>query len=225
MEIQVQITRQENADYFNAKINDIVTVDFEQYVAAVVASEIGNSPLEACKAQAVAARTYAVKRGVLRGKPISDSSLVAQAYRANRYDIKVYPNCIKAANDTAGEVLYYNKKPIDAVYSSSNGGMMVSAEEKWGSMVPYLIAKEDPWTLASGYKKNGHSVGMSQQGCIYAAKHNFSYHAILNFYYPQTTLMFCYGENLSDIAADLKLLHNKLDEIQAALSKIKEELL
>jgi len=38
---------------------------------------------------------------------------------------------------------------------------MVSAEEKWGSMVPYLIAKEDPWTLASGYKKNGHSVGMS----------------------------------------------------------------
>jgi len=77
MEIQVQITRQENADYFNVKINDIVKVDFEQYVAAVVASEIGNSPLEACKAQAVAARTYAVKRGVLRGKPISDSSLVA----------------------------------------------------------------------------------------------------------------------------------------------------
>jgi len=50
MEIQVQITRQENADYFNVKVNDIVTVDFEQYVAAVVASEIGNAPLEACKA-------------------------------------------------------------------------------------------------------------------------------------------------------------------------------
>ena len=225
MEIQVQITRQENADYFNVKINDIVVVDFEQYVAAVVASEIGNSPLEACKAQAVAARTYAVKRGVLRGKPISDSSLVAQAYRANRYDIKIYPNCIKAANDTAGEVLYYNKHPIDAVYSSSNGGTMISAEEKWGSVVPYLITKEDSWTLASGYKKNGHGVGMSQKGCIYAANHNFSYHAILNFYYPQTTVMFCYGENLSDIAVDLKILYTKLDEIQAALSKIKEELL
>lgn len=225
MEIQVQITRQENADYFNVKINDIVVVDFEQYVAAVVASEIGNSPLEACKAQAVAARTYAVKRGVLRGKPISDSSLVAQAYRANRYNIKIYPNCIKAANDTAGEVLYYNKQPIDAVYSSSNGGTMISAEEKWGSVVPYLVTKEDSWTLASGYKKNGHGVGMSQKGCIYAANHNFSYHAILNFYYPQTTVMFCYGENLSDIAADLKVLHIKLDEIQAALSKIKEELL
>jgi len=37
--------------------------------------------------------------------------------------------------------------------------------------------------------------------------------------------MFCYGKNLSDIAADLKLLYNKLDEVQTMLSKIKKELL
>ena len=43
MNINVQITRQENAEYFNCAIGDIVSVDFEQYVAAVVASEIGNS--------------------------------------------------------------------------------------------------------------------------------------------------------------------------------------
>ena len=42
MKIKVRITRQENATYFNAKVNDIVEVEFEEYVAAVTASEIGN---------------------------------------------------------------------------------------------------------------------------------------------------------------------------------------
>jgi peptidoglycan hydrolase-like amidase len=50
MKISVQITRQENANYFNKNINDIIQVEFEEYVAAVVASEIGNASLEACKA-------------------------------------------------------------------------------------------------------------------------------------------------------------------------------
>ena len=50
MKIKIKLTRQENAEYFQVKINDIVEVNFEEYVAAVVASEIGNSNLEACKA-------------------------------------------------------------------------------------------------------------------------------------------------------------------------------
>jgi peptidoglycan hydrolase-like amidase len=50
VKIKVEITRQENAEYFNTFIGDIVEVEFEEYVAAVVASEIGNGPLEACKA-------------------------------------------------------------------------------------------------------------------------------------------------------------------------------
>lgn len=50
MNIHVRLTRDENADYFDTDTGDIVVVDFEKYVAAVVASEIGNSSLEACKA-------------------------------------------------------------------------------------------------------------------------------------------------------------------------------
>ena len=50
MKIQVQLTRTENAEYYNVEVNSIVEVEFEEYVAAVVASEIGNSYLEACKA-------------------------------------------------------------------------------------------------------------------------------------------------------------------------------
>ena len=70
--------------YYSCEKGTIVEVDLEDYVTCVVASEIGNAKLEACKAQAVAARTFAVARGVLSGKVISDSASVAQAYRANR---------------------------------------------------------------------------------------------------------------------------------------------
>ena len=45
MKIKVKITRQENANYFNANVNDIVEVEFEEYVAAVTASEIGKGAL------------------------------------------------------------------------------------------------------------------------------------------------------------------------------------
>lgn len=221
MNIKVKITRQENADYFKVKINDVIEVDFEEYVAAVVASEIGNSPLEACKAQAVAARTYAIKHGVFNGSPISDSSEVAQAYRAKRYNNTIYPNCIKAVNETIGQILCYNDKPIDAVYSSSNGGVIVSAKERWGTDIPYLIANQDNWTLASGYSKNGHGVGMSQWGCIYAAEHGFSYTSILTFYYPLAKLKYNYGKNSVNTLYNLHKLQNNLKEIY---DKIKERL-
>lgn len=59
-EITVRITQEENAEFFGVSIGDTVNVDFEEYVAAVTASEIGESGMEACKAQAVAARSLAI---------------------------------------------------------------------------------------------------------------------------------------------------------------------
>lgn len=188
MEIKIKITRKENADYFSVAIGDIVEVELEEYVAAVVASEIGNSNIEACKAQAVAARTYAVHAKVLEGKVISDDSAVAQAYRAPRFNSSIYPNCIKAAKDTMGEIVTYNNKPANTVYSACNGGKTVSCEEKWGNFLPYLIQQDDNWDLNSGKTKRGHGVGMSQEGAIWAGAHNYNYKTILKFYYPKTSL-------------------------------------
>ena len=193
MKIKVLITRQENAEYFNVYINSYVEVEFEEYVAAVVASEIGNTSLEACKAQAIAARSFAISRGVLKGKSISDSSQSAQAYRANRSN---YKNCAQAAQETQGIVLVYNNKVITAMYSSCNGGRTSSYKEKWGQDIPYLIAQEDKWDAASGYQKNGHGVGMSQRGCIYAAKNGITYDSILKFYYPGTILVDNYAQEV-----------------------------
>ena len=58
MRVKIKITRSENASYYGVALNSEVEEDLETYVAAVVASEIGNAPLEACKAQAVASRTF-----------------------------------------------------------------------------------------------------------------------------------------------------------------------
>lgn len=176
--MKVKITTKENMEYYSCEKNTIVDVDLEDYVTCVVASEVGNAKLEACKAQAVAARTFAIARGVLKGKPISDSASIAQAYRANRIN---YIVAQMAAEQTMGQILTYNGKPISAVYSHSNGGHTRSSEEVWGTAYPYLISQPDPWDKET---KNGHGVGMSQQGAITAAKWGKTYKEILAFYYP-----------------------------------------
>lgn len=198
----------------------IKEVELEDYVAMVVASEIGNAPLEACKAQAVAARSYAIAAGVLNNKVISDNSSTAQACRFSRSNY-VIPN--QAAQLTAGEVLTYNNKVISSVYTSSNGGRTYSSEEVWGGYRPYLISKPDAWTTAAGYVKKGHGVGMSQVGAIYAAQHNLSYEDILSFYYPNTTLEVKYADN-SDEDYNRKILEEVKIRVQLALNTLKEGL-
>lgn len=209
--IKVLIERQENADFFNVPINTVKEISIEHYIAAVVASEIGNSPLEACKAQAIAARSYALNYR----QPISDLSTKAQAYRAFKASMGSYPNAVEATLQTAGIILTYNNKPINAVYSSSNGGFTVSSQQRWGNIVPYLIAQEDPWDKAAGSTQNGHGVGMSQKGAVYAARQGITYKDILAFYYPHTTLKSNYGEVKHNIRIDKEIaetIYNALKE-------------
>lgn len=187
--IRVRLTREENAAYYGVQVGDIVDVPLEEYVAGVVASEIGNSALEACKAQAVAARTYA-RPYYSAGSPITDASSTHQAFRAGRINVVRYPNAIQAAGDTAGQVLGYEGRVVDTcVYSASNGGRTVSSAERWGSARAYLVAKDDPWDAAMGTGRTGHGVGMSQRGAKYAASIGVKYREILAFYYPGTEIL------------------------------------
>jgi len=217
MNIKVSLTRQENAEFFNAKVGDTVEVDFEDYIAAVVASEIGNSPIEACRAQAIAARSFAVRKGVLNGKVISDSSSTAQAFRAKRNNPDTYPNSVEGANDTEGLVLTYKGNVIDAVYSSNNGGRTTSSKERWGNTCAYLIEQDDPWDAADGRTKTGHGVGMSQRGAMYAANHGANYTTILSFYYPGTTIVENYGRGQEVVKMENKKAN---DIVEIAMSKL-----
>lgn len=182
MKIKVKITTAENIKFFNCEKNTVIEIELEDYVATVVASEVGNAPAEAQKAQAIASRTYACAQGVLNGKVISDTASKAQAFRGPRNN---YKKCIEAAKATAGQVLKYGGKYASTYFCHSNGGRTYSSEEVWGGKRNYLIARKDPWTTE---KKNGHGVGMSQVGAITAAKQGVSYREILSFYYPKTTL-------------------------------------
>lgn len=185
MKIKVKIETNSNMSFYGCAKGTIKEIELEDYVKCVVASEIGNAPIEACKAQAVAARTFALERGVLDGKIISDDAGKAQAFRADRNN---YKNCNAAVDITKSEVLMYSGRYIGAYYSHSNGGRTYSSEEVWGSKRPYLVARKDEWTAATGTKKNGHGIGLSQVGCKYAASKGVGYREILSFYYPYTTL-------------------------------------
>ena len=185
MKIKVKITTSSNMKYYGCASGTIKEIELEDYVKCVVASEIGNASIEACKAQAIASRTYACYQGVLEGKVISDNASKAQAFRADRNN---YKNCNAAVEATKGQVLMYGGKYIGAYFSHSNGGRTYSCEEVWGSKRNYLIARKDEWTIASGIKKNGHGIGLSQAGAKYAGAHGIGYREILSFYYPYTTL-------------------------------------
>lgn len=183
--VNLKITRQENADYHKVNIGDIVHIPLEEYLLGVVPAEVGNPPIEAAKAQAIAARTYAFVR--TKGGKIIDDTAAYQAYRASRIGDKAYANAYMGVNETRGQMLYYNGSiAATTVYSQSNGGMSVSAKDRWGGSVPYLITQVDPWTSTPA---KGHGVGMSQDGAISAANKGVKYDKILAFYYPGTELL------------------------------------
>lgn len=185
MRVKIKITSAENASYYGVPVNTEVDEELEMYVAAVVASEIGNAPLEACKAQAVASRTF-VYRYILKNKAIPDGPS-AQVYRAKRYS-DAYKICRQAAEATRGQFLSYKNAPADTYFCHSNGGRIISSQEKWGGVREYLVSKPDPWDTATHSNRSGHGVGMSQTGAKYAADHGISYKEILDFYYTGTTL-------------------------------------
>ena len=218
MKIRVKITTASNMKYYNCASDTIKEIELEDYVACVVASEIGNASLEACKAQAIASRTFAVMRGVLDGKVISDSSAKAQAFRAERNN---YKNCIEGTKATAGMVLTYGGKYAQTFFCHSNGGRTYCCEEVWGSKRNYLVARKDIWTAAAGTKKSGHGIGLSQEGAKYASNHGVGYREILSFYYPYTTIKQL--ETKSDDYSR-KVLEEIKTRVELAMKELKEGL-
>lgn len=189
MTIKAKLTDERNAAFYSVAVGSVVELELEEYLRGVVAAEIGNASLEACKAQAVASRTTAYPY-YSAGKVISDSSRSAQCFNAERAHSTKYPNVFQAVSETADEVLKYDGKVIvPCSFSSSNGGRTTSSQERWGGARAWLIEQKDEWDYAVTHgKKTGHGVGMSQAGAKYAATIGKRHTEILSFYYPNTTL-------------------------------------
>lgn len=194
MNIKLKLTRSDNYNHYGVAANSVITLDIEEYLRGVVPSEVSASwHSNALKAQAIAARTYAIYQTASGTKTINDTT----SYQSYWYK-KIDSRTDAAITATAGQVLVYSNAIIDAVFSASNGGTCVSAAERWGNNVPYLIAKADPWTAQSGYAKSGHGVGLSQRGAWYAAGQlGKSYTEILSFYYTGTSIASNYNSSSS----------------------------
>lgn len=121
----------------------INTLPVEEYLYGVIKMEISPAwPEEAVKAQAVAARTYALYS---RGKHQADGYDIAattedQVYGG--YDSEDARGN-KAVDDTRGLVMTYQGKLIAAYFHSSSGGYTENSENVWGTYLPYLRAVPD----------------------------------------------------------------------------------
>lgn len=121
----------------------------EDYLKGVLPSEMPASwPLEALKAQAVAARSYAVNhiRSLPEGGWIDDTTKY-QKYDGFRVE---HERTNEAIRQTAGEVLTHQGRVITAWFSASNGGYTELAENVWSASAPYLRSVQDPYDVREG---------------------------------------------------------------------------
>ncbi|MFO7819855.1 MAG: stage II sporulation protein D [Halanaerobacter sp.] len=146
---------------YDYKLQEEKKLDLEDYLKGVVAAEMPVSfPLEALKAQAVAARTYALKKKVKRQRLTTDSKFdqawLSEEELAKKWQNDFLVNWAKVAaavEETKGLVLTYNNQLITAAYHSTSGGQTAPAVEVWGSEVPYLKSVNSYCEAASPYYK------------------------------------------------------------------------
>lgn len=132
---------------------ELTQMDLETYVLRVVLGEVpADFEMEALKAQAVAARTFALKLNESKrhGGAVCTGSSCCQAYQTEEDYLnhggtsKKLDKVRQAVNDTRGEVLTYDGELINATFFSCSGGSTEDAQAVWGYDVPYLQAVKSP---------------------------------------------------------------------------------
>ena len=118
-------------------------VDLDQYLYSVLGSEMSaNWPQEALKAQAVAARSFALYKRSTSGNSVYDvgDTTTWQVYKGLEAEA---PGTQSAVNATTGQVMTYGGKIILAAFHSSSGGHTENVEDIWTDPLPYLRGVAD----------------------------------------------------------------------------------
>ncbi|MEA4925138.1 MAG: stage II sporulation protein D [Syntrophomonadaceae bacterium] len=142
--------------FINLYLHDqqkVIGMNLEDYIKGTVAAEMPASfEMEALKAQAVCARTYAVKKLLSdspypKGADLSDDIQSCQAYVSlqnfapqNPKRKELLERINEAVDATRGEIIIYDSQPIDALYCSTCGGRTESSAAVWGGQVDYLTS-------------------------------------------------------------------------------------
>lgn len=152
----------------NGQLALVNELPLEKYLYSVVGGEVSASwPMESLKAQAVAARSYALYQGVTKFRIASvvDSTL-SQVYNGTGSEAA---SVIQAVNATAGEVMKSGGKIIEGVFSSNSGGMTADPSEVWKSTsATYAaVASSEDKVAAAGLKQWYHVLlSNGQQGYV-----------------------------------------------------------
>lgn len=141
-------------EVYNPETETNEQTPFEEYIKGVVAAEMpALFDIEALKAQAVCARTYALRAIEAMGQTtdvLPNPSDIGQAYKTKEelkeqwgenFD-EYYNNIETAVNETYGEIMVYNDEPILAVFHSTSAGYTENSENIWESALPYLKSVE-----------------------------------------------------------------------------------
>ena len=144
----------------NKSQNKIEEIPFEEYIKGVLAGEMpATFELEALKAQAVAARSYAMVQIEKNKEKDYDvvNTVDNQVYLSDdelknkwKEDYPKKINKIKSAvTSTKGEYLTYNNEVVEALFFSTSTGKTENSEEVFSSKVPYLRSVSSTWDEAS----------------------------------------------------------------------------
>ena len=161
--IDVEDVKYDYSNYAKIKLlhkstGEIEELSIDEYLYGVVSAEMpANYELEALKSQAIAARTYTIyqivnNNGKHEGADICDDSTCCQAWisKENRMQKwseenreSYWNKIITAVNSTAGKIITYENKPINAFFHSNSGGTTETVSNVWsGSDLPYLQSVE-----------------------------------------------------------------------------------
>lgn len=142
----------------------VEVVPIEEYITGVISAEMpADFEIEALKAQAMAARTYMIRRlaeknfsDVPEGAHVTDTEQ-HQVYMDSQqqkerwgrdYDWKIQ-KIRQAVIETQGQVLTFEGRPIDATFFSTSNGFTENSEEYWTQEIPYLRSVQVPWDKQS----------------------------------------------------------------------------
>ena len=145
-----------------SETGDIFEDTLEHFLLGVVAAEMPRSfPLEALKAQAIAARTYIygqMGKGLYNGADTCVDPNRAQAWidldevlpvTASNVEDSDWQKIYTAVESTCGIVVTYNGEIASTPYCSTCGGQTADASEVWGNSLPWLISIECPYDTDS----------------------------------------------------------------------------
>lgn len=170
---------------FSNTLTVINNINLELYLLGVVPAEMPPKwHLEAHKAQAIAARSYAIanrgKRSA-KGYDLNDTP-ADQAYGGASSETK---KTNQSVIDTQGQVLLKDNKVISAYYTASAGGKTLNSGRVWNKNLPYLHSVP---SFDNNVPKSGHGVGMSQHGANNLANYGYSAYQILDYFYKDVQL-------------------------------------